>query len=167
MNGCADIEHNGKSATIPDGRITIWGYPYTSEVIRVYFVLDELSAAIFVNVNAPGLTMVNLAPHHSWIGTGFHFKTSNAIIVNIVCLKITLKRTSGETNIILWRTKESKSKEISPYESIIKRENSDISAMVNMVSSHHRISLIFNPDARQRISAYFIVFICSLNNTDK
>lgn len=54
-------------------------------------ILYELTQTIFMDINASGLTMVNVAFHNRWIGTGFHLKSSNAIIVNVILFEITLR----------------------------------------------------------------------------
>lgn len=56
----------------------------------MYSIFDELSQPIFVHIDAPCLSMMNVAFHNSRISAGFHLKTSNAIVVDVILLEISL-----------------------------------------------------------------------------
>lgn len=73
-----------------DGRITVWRDPNTRKIIRVYFVVNELTQTIFMHIDASSLTVMNFAVNHGGVGTSFHFKSSDTIIVYVICLEVTL-----------------------------------------------------------------------------
>ena len=76
---------------LPDGRVTIRRDPDSSKVIRVYFVLQELSSAILMYIDSTGLSMMYFTASYCRISTSLHLKASYTIVVNIVGLKVTLK----------------------------------------------------------------------------
>lgn len=69
----------------------------TCKIIGMYSIFDELAQSILVHINATGLTMMNVAFDHGWIGAGFHLETSYTIVVNIVFLEISLFMTNSNT----------------------------------------------------------------------
>lgn len=71
--------------------ITVWCYPHPSKVVCIDFVFDELPTALFVHVDATGLTVVDLTTNHSWIGVCFHLKAGNTVPMDITALKVTLE----------------------------------------------------------------------------
>ena len=76
---------------LPNGWITIGGNPHPSKVVGVYFVLYELPAPVLVYVDPACLAVVYLAFNYCRVGTGFHLKPSNPVIVNVIRLKIALQ----------------------------------------------------------------------------
>lgn len=75
----------------PDSWIRIRGYPNTGEIVRMDFVIDELSETVFVNVYAACLAVMDLAMDDRRISTGLNFETSDPIVVDVVGFKVTLK----------------------------------------------------------------------------
>lgn len=75
----------------PDRRIAIRGDPHTGEIVRVNFVIYELSETVFVYVYATCLSVVYLTMHNGGIRARFHFEAGNSVVVDVVCLKVTLK----------------------------------------------------------------------------
>lgn len=90
-NECCSVNFTDCVFISPDCGIAIRRYPDAGEVIRMYFVLDELTTAIFVHVDAARLTVVYLTVHHSWIGTGLHLKARDSVVVDVISVKVTLK----------------------------------------------------------------------------
>lgn len=43
-----------------------------------------------MHINATSLTMMNVTFYDGWIGSGLHFETSDAIVMDVVFLEITL-----------------------------------------------------------------------------
>lgn len=81
-----------KYLIFPDRRIAMSCYPHAGILIRMDFVLNKLAHAMLVDIHASSLSMMNLAPHNSWIGSCFYFETRDAIIVNVVFLEIALQQ---------------------------------------------------------------------------
>lgn len=75
----------------PDRRITVRRYPHAGEIIRVDFVVDELTQSVLVHVDAASLAVMDLAVDDGGIGACLHLETGYPIIVNIVRFEITLK----------------------------------------------------------------------------
>lgn len=76
----------------PNGGIAVGGDPHTSILIGVNLVLDELAHAVFMDVDATRLAIVDLTAYYGWVGLCLHFKASNAVIVYVIGLKVTLQR---------------------------------------------------------------------------
>jgi hypothetical protein len=57
----------------------------------VNLVLDELATTVLVNVNAACLTVMDLTLDYHRVGVSLHFEAGNAIVVNVVGLKVTLQ----------------------------------------------------------------------------
>lgn len=74
------------------GGIAVGSDPDSRKVVRVYLVVDELSKAGLVHVDAAGLTVVYLAVHDGGVGTGFHLEPGDSVVVDIVRLEVTLVR---------------------------------------------------------------------------
>ena len=74
----------------PNCWVTVGRDPHAGKVVGVYFVLEELSPPVLMHVDAARLAVVDLTSHHCGISTGFHLKASDAIVVYIVGLKVTL-----------------------------------------------------------------------------
>lgn len=73
-----------------DSRITVRCDPHPREVIRMYFIIDKLTEAIFVNVNSPGLSVMDLTMHYRWIRPRLDFEACDAIVVDVVGLEVPL-----------------------------------------------------------------------------
>lgn len=95
--------------------ITIRSYPHASKVIRVNFVVDKLTQAVFMHVNTASLAVMNFALNDSRVGTCFNFKAGNAVVMNVVSFKISLEQS------IRPLTKFSEEKKISIILIIFKR----------------------------------------------
>lgn len=54
-------------------------------------VLDKLTQAILVHVDASRLSVMDLALNNRWVGSSFHLESRNSIIVYVILLKISLK----------------------------------------------------------------------------
>jgi len=76
----------------PYCRIAVRSYPNTSKIVTMNFVINKLTKTIFMNIDATCLTMMNFTMYNRWISSSFDFKTSNAVIVNIISFKISLYR---------------------------------------------------------------------------
>jgi hypothetical protein len=100
-------------------------------------VLDKLAQARFVNVNAARLPMMYLASYNSRIRSGFHFKSGDSVVVDVVALKVA--------------------------QAVVEGEDTDISAVVDVIPTHNRIGMVLDPDTRQCIPANLIVLIQSLS----
>ncbi len=75
---------------IPDSRITIRRHPDTSECVGMNLILQELSSAVLVHVNATRLTVVDFAVHHRRVSTSLDLKPCYAIVVNVASIKVPL-----------------------------------------------------------------------------
>ena len=74
-----------------DGWVAVGGYPHACVLVGVDLVLDELSHALLVHVDAARLAVVNLAANHGWVGLSLHFKASNAVIMDVIRFKVALR----------------------------------------------------------------------------
>lgn len=74
-----------------DCRVTVRGNPHARKIIRMDLVVYELPQTIFVHVNSSRLPVVDLTMHYRRIGACLYFKTCYSIVVDIVCLEVTLK----------------------------------------------------------------------------
>lgn len=72
-------------------RIGVRGDPYAGKVIAVNAILYELTESVFVHVNAASLPVMNLALDDRRIGSSFHLEARDAVIVNVIFLKVSLK----------------------------------------------------------------------------
>lgn len=121
------------------------------------FIFYKLPQSIFMHVNTTGLTMMYFTFHNCWICTSFYFKSCDAIVMNIILFKISLKyRQNKNLNFVFLGKSSNK------YHSIIKSKNANVSAMVNMIFSHNRTRKIFNPNTSQCIPTDFVVFISAM-----
>jgi hypothetical protein len=53
-------------------------------------VVNELTQAIFVNIDTTCLPMMNLTMYNSRVGTCLHLKASNSVVMNVISLKVAL-----------------------------------------------------------------------------
>lgn len=106
--------------------ITVRRDPHTGEVVRVYFVHEELAAATLVYVDPTGLPVMDFAADNGRVGSGFHFEAGDAIVVDIVRLKVA--------------------------ESVIKRKHTNVPAVMNMISAHYWVGMVFHPNSSKCIS---------------
>lgn len=65
--------------------------PHAGKVVGVDFVLYELAPPLLVHVNAPRLTVVDLASHHGGVGVGLHLEAGDAVPVDVAVLKVALQ----------------------------------------------------------------------------
>lgn len=72
--------------------ITARSDPHAGKVVRMDAVLDKLTQTILVHVDATRLSVMDFTLDNSWIGASFHFEASNAIVVDVIFLKVSLKR---------------------------------------------------------------------------
>lgn len=54
-------------------------------------VLDKLAHAMLVDVDAACLPVVDLAANHCRVSLGLHLKASDAVVVDVIGLKVTLE----------------------------------------------------------------------------
>jgi stage V sporulation protein SpoVS len=54
-------------------------------------IFDKLAETVFVNVNAAGLSVMNLALDNCRVSSGFDFESGNSVVVNVVFLKVSLE----------------------------------------------------------------------------
>lgn len=78
------------SETLPDCRITIRRHPDTGERVGMDLVLKELSSAVLMHVDAPGLSVMDLTVDHRGIGTGLHLKPCYTIMMDVTSVKVAL-----------------------------------------------------------------------------
>lgn len=102
------------------GRQTLPCNPNPCKVIWMNFIFNKLSISIFMTVNSSSLSMMNFTIDNSWIRSSLDFKPCDSIVVNIICLKIA--------------------------QSIVEGKDSNISSMMNMISSKYGISKVLNPN---------------------
>lgn len=128
--------------------IAVRSNPNTSKIVTMNSIINKLAKTIFMNIDSTCLTVMNLALHNRWIGSSFDFKTSNAVIVNIIGFKKSLNiKQKLKKNCKLRISKiESCIFKIANYQSIIKCKYAHISSMVYMVATHHWICMVFNPN---------------------
>lgn len=70
--------------------ITVRCDPHPSKVICKDLIFNELSATLFVHVDATGLTVMDLAADHGWIGVRLHLKASYTVSVDVAAFEIAL-----------------------------------------------------------------------------
>lgn len=124
-------------------RITIRSDPNTSKIIAMNSIINKLTKTIFMNIDATCLTMMNFTLYYRWISSSFNFKSSNSVIVNIISFKKSLRKQTKQPIIIIYNIMKFV---MNNYQSIIKCKNAHISTMMYMVTTHNRISMIFNPN---------------------
>lgn len=81
-----------KPSDLPNCRVTVWGNPYTSKVVCIDLVLNELPSALFMYIYAPSLSMVNFTSHYCRVGICLHFKSCYPVSVDVAAFKVALKR---------------------------------------------------------------------------
>lgn len=74
----------------PNSRVAVRCDPHSGEIIRMYFIINELSESIFVDVNSASLSMMDLTMHYGWIRSRLDFEACNAIVVDVVGFKVPL-----------------------------------------------------------------------------
>ena len=55
-------------------------------------IVDELSLAILVHVDAARLPVVDLTVDDARVRSSFHLEAGNAVVVNVVAVKVSLHR---------------------------------------------------------------------------
>lgn len=63
----------------------------TCKIIRMNPIFNELTEPILMNVDAAGLSMMDLALYDSGIGSGLDFEAGNTIVVDVILLKVALE----------------------------------------------------------------------------
>lgn len=76
---------------LPYRRVTVRRDPDTGEVISVDFILYKLPPAFLVDVDAPGLAVMDLAAHHCGVGVRLHLEACYTVSMDVTVLKVTLK----------------------------------------------------------------------------
>lgn len=79
----------------PYRRVAVGRDPHAGKVVGVDFVLYELAPPLLVHVNAPRLTVVDLAAHHGGVGVGLHLEAGDAVPVDVAVLKVALRTESN------------------------------------------------------------------------
>ena len=75
----------------PYSGVRVGGDPHSCVVIRVYGVVNELTASVLVHIDASGETVVYVAFHYGGIGTRFYLETRYAVVVDVVAFKVALQ----------------------------------------------------------------------------
>lgn len=75
----------------PDGGVAVGCYPNAGKVVVVDAVLEELSTAVLVNIDAAGEPVMNVTLDNGWVRSGFHLKPSYPVVVDVVVVKVTLQ----------------------------------------------------------------------------
>lgn len=78
-----------------NGRITIRCDPNTSKIVRVYFVVDKLAQAVLVHVDTASLAVMDFTLNYSGVCARFYLETGYAVVMDVICLKITLGQKSN------------------------------------------------------------------------
>ena len=81
----------------PDGRVAVRCYPDAGKVVVVDSVLEKLSAAVLMNVDATSQSIVDVALHHGRICSGLHLKTSDTVVVDVVAVEVALRQRYEKT----------------------------------------------------------------------
>lgn len=66
--------------------------PHPSKVICKDLIFNELAATLFVHIDAAGLTVMDLAANHGWIGVCLHLKAGYTVPVDVAAFKIALAK---------------------------------------------------------------------------
>lgn len=90
------------------------------------FVVDELAQAVLVDVNAAGLTVVDLTMNDRGISSSLDFEAGDSVVVNVVCFEVT--------------------------QSVVESEDAHVAPMMDVVPSHYGVRVVFNPDTRKRVT---------------
>ena len=62
---------------------------------------------------------------------------------------------------IVWRSFR---EEVDIYHAVVKREDADVSTVVDVVAPYDGVAVVFHPDARERIVADLVVFVDALQH---
>lgn len=117
-------------------RIRVRRNPYTGKVIRMNLVVDELSQAVLMYIDAASLAVMDLAVNNGRISTGFHLETRYPIVVNVVSFEVT--------------------------EPVVEREYSYIATVMDVIPSHDGVRVVLHPDASEGVPRDLVVLVCAL-----
>lgn len=154
----------------PYRRVTVGRDPHAGKVVGVDFVLYELAPPFLVHVNAPRLSVVDLAAHHGGVGVGLHLEAGDAVPVDVAVLKVALRAERGgeETNHCsgLLRPPANPGlptvQPFASYHAVVEGEHAHVAPVVDVVASDDGVAVVFHPDSRQRVVANLIIFVNSL-----
>ena len=82
--------------SLPNRRVTIGRNPDSGVGIRVDAVLEELSEAVLVDVDAAREAVMDVAAHHRRVGAGLHLEPRDTVGVDVVSLEVALRMGRGE-----------------------------------------------------------------------
>lgn len=157
----AALAENVDAALVPvvyfipsNGGVAVGGYPNAGEIVRMDFVVDELAETVLVHVDPAGLPVVDLAMDDGGISARLHLETGYSVVVDIVCFEIPLKLKKKHVKI-----QYNEIMDIDSHQSVIKRKNPDIPAVMDVVPSHDRIRVVLHPNSGQRVPTDFVIFI--------
>lgn len=125
-----------KNGIAPYCGIAVRGDPHPCKVICIDLVFNELASALFVYIDAPCLTMMDLTTNHCRIGVCFDLKASYTVPMDIAALKVT--------------------------HAVVKGKNSHISSVVDVIPPDDRVPVVLHPDPGQSIVGDLIIFVYSL-----
>lgn len=74
-----------------NGGVAVGCDPHASILVGVDLILNKLTHAMFMDINATSLTIMDLTTYHSWVGLSLHLKASDAVVVDVIGLKVTLQ----------------------------------------------------------------------------
>jgi len=93
------LYYNHISLREPNRWIAVGSNPDACKVVRVYLVFYELSAPVLMDVDAPCLSVVNVALDYGRISTGFHFEPRDTIVMNLILFKVPLRKMQRQGNL--------------------------------------------------------------------
>ena len=79
----------------PDGRVTVRRNPNAGKIIVVDAILEELSAAVLMNIDTSSQAVMDVTLDYRWIGSRLHLKPSYPIVVDVVVVKVTLQQNNN------------------------------------------------------------------------
>ena len=113
-----------------------------------------------MHVDAPRLTVMDLATHHRWIGVRLHLEAGYTVPMDVTALKVTLGMDGKIQNEcmsykkMLYRTatkRPNKNQHTVSHHAVVERKNSDVSAVVDVIPSDDRVAVVFHPDPSQSV----------------
>lgn len=74
----------------PNRRVAVRRDPNPSKVIGVYLIVYELAEPRLMDVDASCLSVVDLTMDYGGVSAGFHLKTSDSVVVDVIRFEVAL-----------------------------------------------------------------------------
>lgn len=145
----------------PYRRVAVGRDPHAGKVVGVDFVFYELAPPLLVHINAPRLSVVDLAAHHGGVGVGLHLEAGDAVPVDVAVLKVALRaervvRMGGRdganhcsslsrpSDNPWWTTAQL----FASHHAVVEGEHAHVPPVVDVVASDDGVAVVLHPDPR-------------------